>query len=65
MQPHDLMYALHVVSVCLHNNKHEQNFCVHILDLISPNYVLVTTQAIDFLFQSHVLLAIASACTLF
>ena len=65
MQLHDLMYALHVVSMYLHNNKHAQNFCVHILDLITPNSVLVTTQAVDFLFQAHVFLAIASAYTLF
>ena len=64
MQPHDLMYALHVVSMYLHNNKHAQKFCVHILDLITPNYVLVTTQAVDFLPQAHVLPAIVLACAL-
>ena len=65
MQLHDLMYALHVVSMHLHNNKHVQNFCVHILDLITPNSVLVTTQAVEFLLQAHVLPSIVSACALF
>ena len=64
MPPHDLLYALHVVSMYLHNNKHAQNFCVHTLDLITPNSVLVTTQAVDFQPQAHVLPAIVSACAL-
>ena len=26
MQVHDLMYALHIVSLHIHNNRHAQNF---------------------------------------
>ena len=41
MQPHDFMYALHVVSMYLHNNRHAQNVCVHMVDLITPNSILI------------------------
>ena len=40
MQLHDLMYALHVVSMHLHNNKQAQNFCSY-LGPYHPKYVLV------------------------
>ena len=36
MQPHDLMSALHIVSLHIHNNKHAQNFVFHIWDHIDP-----------------------------
>ena len=36
MQPHDLMYALYIVSLHIHNNKQAQNFCFHIWDHIDP-----------------------------
>ena len=26
IQPHDLMYTLHIVSLHIHNNRHAQNF---------------------------------------
>ena len=65
MQPHDLIYALHVFSMHLHNNKHAQNCYVHIWDVVTQNSVLVTTQAIEFMLQAHVLPAIVSACALF
>ena len=76
MQPRDLMYALHIVSLHLHNNRHAQNFFY--LGPYDPNSVLFskvnldwyhshlfTTQVIDFLPQAQFLLAIASACALF
>ena len=36
MQPHDLMYAFHIVSLHIHNNRHAQNFFFHIWDHIDP-----------------------------
>ena len=36
MQSHDLMYAFHIVSLHIHNNKHAQNFFFHIWDHIDP-----------------------------
>ena len=38
MQLHDLMYALYVVSMYLHNNKHAQNFLCSYLGPYHPKF---------------------------
>ena len=77
MQPHDLMYALYIVSVHIHNNRLVQNFCFHIWDHIDPisfhslESILTGITLIHKLHKSLIpapssfLLAIASACALF
>ena len=65
MLPHDLMYALHVVLMYLHNNKHAQNFYVHIMDLVAPNSVLIPYTSHILSIKILVLPGSASACALF
>ena len=72
MQPRDLMYALHIVSLHIHNNRHAQNFFFFFI------FGTILTQSLFYSLESiltgitliHklyklILLAIASACALF
>ena len=59
------LYTLHVISMHFHNNKHAQNRYVHIMDLITPNSVLITYIKHRLSVQTLVLPASASACALF
>ena len=78
MQPRDLMYAFHIVSLHIHNNRHAQNFFFFIFGTIltqsllySPESIFTSITLIHKLHKSLnscsklILLAIASACALF
>ena len=60
-----ILYALHVISMHLHNNKHAQNLYVHIVDLITLNYVLIPYTNHGPSVHTLVLPASATSCALF
>ena len=59
------LYILHVISMHLHNNKDSQNLYLHIVDLITPNYVLIPYTNHGLSVQTLVLPASTFACALF